>query len=424
VPVTKFRTDTQVDGDQLQLGGSHAQWGSVGDGKVTLKDAAGVTKLVLDAAAVLKLDVTGDVNITGDLNVSGTVTAVNKVEVTADSMGVDELQVDGDTLLGANPVSDTHVLNGILTINNTSGSPAVLKSSIEVNDGAVAVFTIAKATGNTVISGTLTVNGHAEFNSTVNVDGAATMTSTLAVTGNVSTQGDFRANGNLTLNDDAGDVTTSITMERTTGGNVILSWDGTVFNVDRNTSVTGTLAVTGNVSTQGDATLNSDAADVTVTLTFARTTGGNATITWDGTAMAINKTVAITGDLSVSGTITGGNVRLFRRQIAVFDPVDANEVGNWDSSTVLNLDENGTDHNANAVGDGVIDTDLSLASSIPEIDQNLMVFKNGQLLRSDTLGGGTNDYAISLPGSNVIRLTFATAMVQGDQVHARFFKRT
>jgi hypothetical protein len=424
VAVTKFRTDTQVDGDQLLLGGSHAQWGSVGDGKVTLKDAAGLTKVVLDAAAATKLDVTGDVNITGNLNVGGTVTAVNKVEVTADSMGVDELQVNGDTLLGSDPATDTHVVNGILTINNTSVSPAVLKTSVEVNDGATAVFTIAKATGNTVISGTLTVNGHTELNSTLNVDGAVTMTSTLAVTGDVSTQGDFRSNGNLVLNDDAGDVTSSITMERTTGGNVVLSWDGTAFNVDRNTTVTGTLAVSGNISTQGDATLNSDAADVTATLTFARTTGGNATITWDGTNLAINKSVAVTGDLSVTGTITGGNVRLFRRQIAVFDPVDANEVGDWDSSTVLNLNKTGTDHNANNVGDGVQDTDLSVTPTITEIDQNLMVFKNGQMLRSDTLGGGTNDYAISLPGSNVIRLTFATAMSQGDQVHARFFKRT
>jgi hypothetical protein len=47
-------------------------------------------------------------------------------------------------------------------------------------------------------------------------------------------------------------------------------------------------------STKGDITLNSDLGDATSTLTFGRTTGGNATIIWNGTNIVIDKALGET----------------------------------------------------------------------------------------------------------------------------------
>jgi hypothetical protein len=50
----------------------------------------------------------------------------------------------------------------------------------------------------------------------------------------------------------------------------------------------------------GDWTINSDLANVTSTLTFGRTTGGSATINYDGTYIGFNKTITVT---SPNGTL-------------------------------------------------------------------------------------------------------------------------
>jgi hypothetical protein len=52
-------------------------------------------------------------------------------------------------------------------------------------------------------------------------------------------------------------------------------------------------------------TINSDANDATVNLVFGRTTGGNASISWNGTAFSANKTFGTTGNLVVGGGYVG-----------------------------------------------------------------------------------------------------------------------
>ncbi len=49
-------------------------------------------------------------------------------------------------------------------------------------------------------------------------------------------------------------------------------------------------------------TINNDLDDVTVELIFGRTTGGSATLSWDGSTVALDKPLSITGDVSATGT--------------------------------------------------------------------------------------------------------------------------
>lgn len=68
----------------------------------------------------------------------------------------------------------------------------------------------------------------------------------------------------------------------------------------------------GDINLAGDVTINSDLADVTSTLTFGRTTGGNATATYSGTSIDFNKVITSTSDI-VSGALTNPMTALIGR---------------------------------------------------------------------------------------------------------------
>lgn len=61
------------------------------------------------------------------------------------------------------------------------------------------------------------------------------------------------------------------------------------------------LRVNGDILSDGNLTINGDLGDVTSTLTFGRTTGGNATISWNGTTQILDKQVQVPA-LSIGGT--------------------------------------------------------------------------------------------------------------------------
>lgn len=85
-----------------------------------------------------------------------------------------------------------------------------------------------------------------------------------------------------------------------------LKWDGT------NLTVTGTIiATTATIaSTLSDSfTINADATDANVDLVFSRTTGGDATLRWNGDTLNFDKTVTIggVGIVLTSRTLTAGD---------------------------------------------------------------------------------------------------------------------
>ncbi len=121
-------------------------------------------------------------------------------------------------------------------------------------------------------------------------------------TGELTTGSINRASGSLTL-EIGGTAEQTITSTSTTfGGNLVIPDSGYIgsvsdtdaiqIEVDGDVIMTQDLQVA-SLSSTGDITLNSDLADVTSTLTFGRTTGGNATVTWDGTTQTFDKQLRI-----------------------------------------------------------------------------------------------------------------------------------
>jgi fibronectin-binding autotransporter adhesin len=116
-------------------------------------------------------------------------------------------------------VNGATTLNGSTTIagsiTQTGGASVALSGDLNVNGGK---FTVAAATGNTNIAGTLTAAGQANFNGVVNANsGLAVSGNNLTVGGanfTVTTGGSVTANGNLsvngstTLGDNAADAVT------------------------------------------------------------------------------------------------------------------------------------------------------------------------------------------------------------------------
>ena len=162
-------------------------------------------------------------------------------------------------------------------ISDGSGNDSALQiSSVAVNatndfsvNGAASKFTVASASGNTLIAGTLGVTGATNLSSLItsgaatiggalNVTGATTLTGNLAVPGNLAVTGNFEVNTN------------KFTVAAASGDTVIAGTLG----------VTGAVTASGNLSTSG-------------------VLGGNS--------LSILGNAGIIGDLNISGDTTIGN---------------------------------------------------------------------------------------------------------------------
>ena len=241
------------------------------------------------------------------------------------------LGVTGTTTLG---VADVGTLN-LSTNANISGSIIVNSTK----------FIVAGATGNTTIDGTLDVAGATVIDDTLNVTQAVDFDSNLNVDGNQQLDGTLTVNstsllkdniilrgGSKTLKLQNGSSTDKITLH-STSGNAEITGTATIgaLDVTNNTTVGGTLGVTGQITgnVTGDLTGNADTAsliDVTETAssnltyypTFVSATTGNTEIRTDSSNLQYNPfenrlTVTnfksttdfeIAGNLNVTGTIT------------------------------------------------------------------------------------------------------------------------
>ena len=185
--------------------------------------------------------------------------------------------------------SDNSTVGATLkAISDGSGNESALQiSNVAVNttnDFSVATnkLTVASASGNTAIAGTLAVTGATNLSSLI-TSGAATIGGALNVTGATTLTGNLTVPGNLA-------VTGTSTL---TGA----------------TAVTGTLGVTGastlaSVGVTGAATVGTTLGVTGVsTLTSAVVTGA-ATV---GTTLGVTGATTLAGDLAANGNTTLGN---------------------------------------------------------------------------------------------------------------------
>ena len=160
-------------------------------------------------------------------------------------------------------------------ISDGSGNDSALQiSNAAVNttgDFSVATnkLTVASASGNTAVAGTLGVTGATSLSSLA-TSGAATIGGALNVTGATTLTGNLTVPGNLAVTGNFAVNTNKFTVAASSGDTVIAGTLG----------VTGAVTATGNLSTSG-------------------VLGGNS--------LSINGNAGITGDLNISGDTTIGN---------------------------------------------------------------------------------------------------------------------
>ena len=232
------------------------------------------------------------------------------------------LTVYGDTLLDRNVV-----ITGTTEINNTLD---VDNNFAVRTSGGVDKFTVASASGNTVIEGTLNGKGAADFDSTLNVDGNTTLGGTLTVTGasefnnTVDVDNNFavRTSGGVdkfTVASASGNTSTEGTLnvegQVTVQDSVIIDAANEIFSIrngsavekfgvdtdNGNTNIIGTLTV-------GDATQINDTLGVSDVVTFTRNTQQTLTGSYaaDGAfrltgGAGIGKNLAVSGDARIYG---------------------------------------------------------------------------------------------------------------------------
>ena len=162
-------------------------------------------------------------------------------------------------------------------ISDGSGNDSALQiSSVAVNatndfsvNGAASKFTVASASGNTLIAGTLGVTGATNLSSLI-TSGAATIGGALNVTGATTLTGNLTVPGNLAVTGNFEVNTNKFTVAAASGDTVIAGTLG----------VTGAVTASGNLSTSG-------------------VLGGNS--------LSILGNAGIIGDLNISGDTTIGN---------------------------------------------------------------------------------------------------------------------
>jgi len=216
------------------------------------------------------------------------------------------IAVDTSAFTVADATGNT-VVSGTLAVSGTSTLAGLANA-----DGGIAVdtsaFTVADATGNTVVSGTLTVSGTSTLAGLANADGGiAVDTSAFTVadaTGNTVVSGTLTVSGTSTL---AGAVNAD-------GGIAVDTSAFTVADATGNTVVSGTLTVSGTSTLAGLANADGGIAVDTSAFTVADATGNTVV---SGT-LAVSDTSTLAGGLTVSAgglDVAGGVFEMSHTEI-------------------------------------------------------------------------------------------------------------
>lgn len=221
------------------------------------------------------------------------------------------------TYTGLLKTADNATLTGVLrTLSDGSGNDSALQVSTtalnSTGDFSVATsrFTVASASGNTAVAGTLNVTGVTSLSS-LTTSGNATIGGTLGITGGLTIPGTLSVTGASTL---TGAVGMGSTLN-VTGASTLASLGVTgAATVGTTLGVTG-LSTLASLAVTGASTL--DSLGVTNAATIGTTLGvtglstlaslavtGAATV---GTTLGVTGNTTLTGDLAANGNTTLGN---------------------------------------------------------------------------------------------------------------------
>ena len=222
------------------------------------------------------------------------------------------------TYTGLLKTTDNATLTSSLkSLSDGSGNDSALQVSTTASningDFSVATskFTVASASGNTAVAGTLAVTGATSLSS-LTTSGNATIGGTLGITGGLTIPGTLSVTGASTLTGAVGmgstlNVTGASTLDSVgvTGAATV----GTTLGVT-GLSTLGSLAVTGASTLDSVAVTNAATIGTTLGVTGLSTLGslsvtGAATV---GSTLGVTGATTLSGDLAANGNTTLGNV--------------------------------------------------------------------------------------------------------------------
>ena len=339
--------DLKVYGDQIVDGGVNYTGVQSYSGVIRQSNTSDATTATDTNASI---STAGGVAIAKQLRVGTNATITGTLGVTGAATLSSTLGVTGQTTLTGALVANSNVTLGdasadTLTVNATStfASPATFNNSltsssnVTMNGGILSVrtsggldrFVFNPATSAATFTGSLSVSASTTLSSTLGVTGATTLSSTLAVTGttNLSSTLDVTSlatfNGGVTV---AGSTTAATEFFRITDG---AGTPVTRFLVDTatgNTTISGTLGVTGNISVNtnrfvvtastGDTTI-AGTLSVSGTSTFTGSIAANGGITGEhtgnsttATTLQTARTIGISGDGTGTATSFNGSANI------------------------------------------------------------------------------------------------------------------
>ena len=270
------------------------------------------------AATIFSVDTdNGNTDIQGTLNVEGATTIDDQFNVTG--------AVDLDTTLNVDGVA-TFQDNLILNADNKN-------FKIQLDNGTDK-FTVASATGNTDVQGTLDVNGATNVTNTLGVTGLTSLTNNtnptslsgnaalMVTAGGATVDEDVYIGSDLFIGPNAG---TTITLNGATGNGAF----GGTLNVTGLTTLTTisatSLTTSAGVTMDGSLIINTDkftvagatgntAVDGTLDVNGATNITDNLTVTG---AVDFDTTLNVDGNSTFSGTITQNSTSLFKDNIVL-----------------------------------------------------------------------------------------------------------
>lgn len=244
----------------------------------------------------------GNALIVSGISTAGAITTTKTgtaLDVTNNAHIGGTLTVDGNTSFGGS--TGTTTIHDLVVTGTTTGVTAEANvDGLDIAPNSVAAVTSVQgatlaSTGTTAVGTNLTVGG------------------TATVTGDMTVNGTFTPAGGLDLSTvDVSAKSLTTTDNVTVGGNLAVT--GNVTGTLKAASITasGTLGVTGasTLSTVTATDISASDLDLAGTLNVSGISTFDGNITSTNATVAIAKSTAITGDLSVSGTLTAGGIDL------------------------------------------------------------------------------------------------------------------
>lgn len=298
---------------------------------------------------------TGLLKTTDTSGLNGTLRTISDAVGTDSALQVSTLAVYSTGTLGA-----TGAVTFLSTLNVTG--IATLSSALNVAGNlAIATnkFTVASATGNTVVAGTLNVTGNVsgsqgvtarsftanDVAGTTALSGALTVGTTSTFTGQATFNGLVFFNGAVTFNAAFNvstlTVSTSSSLATATAASLVTSsflTVGTTLTVSGNANVTGNLTITGNITGNGNVTIGDAGGADNLTLNAATWTTPNVpTATFDASADFIfirdvsdsNRVKLVTAASVAGARFSSGNVAI--SGITIGSPSVS---GNWSRTQI------------------------------------------------------------------------------------------